>query len=102
MKKNEFEIKCLTKCMVDNGFTYEDDYDMSTVYFSKAINDDLWVFALTEPHDGNKNRWMLRAERHEYFDKWGNASFEKFYGDADEFLKNVWFDLEELYYEEDC
>ena len=43
-------------------------------------------FALTEPHDGNKNRWMLRAEDSEYFDKWSNASYEEFYDTVDDFI----------------
>ena len=77
----------LIRYLEDNGYRYEDDVNMSTVYFSKMFNNTEWIFALTEPHDGNKKRWLLRAEEHTRFDKWGNASFEQFYDSVDEFIK---------------
>ena len=95
MKQRRKDMKRLVKYMEDNGYRYENDWDMSTVYFSKMVNNKYCFFALTEPHDGNKNRWMLRAEDSEYFDKWGNASYEAFYDTVDDFINRALIDLEE-------
>ena len=77
----------LIKYLEDNGYQYEDDVNMSTVYFSKMFNNTEWIFALTEPHDGNKNRWVLRAEDSMYLDRWSGASFERFYDSVGEFIE---------------
>ena len=93
---NKLCMQQLIKYMEDNGYWYDDDWDMSTVYFSKMVNNKYCFFALTEPHDGNKNRWMLRAEDSEYFDKWSNASYEEFYDTVDDFIKYALLDVEKI------
>jgi hypothetical protein len=95
MKQHGKDMKKLVKYMEDNGYKYEDDFDMSTVYFSKVVNNKHCVFALTEPHSGNKHRWLLRAEDVDYFDRWSNASYEAYYDTVEEFINHVLIDLEE-------
>ena len=95
MKRYSKDMERLVKYMEDNGYRYENDWDMSTIYFSKTMNHKYCFFALIEPHDGNKNRWMLRAEDSEYFDKWSNASYEAFYDTVDDFINRALIDLEE-------
>lgn len=87
------DMQQLLHYMEDNGYTYEDECG-STMYFTKICNDEEWVFSLTEPHSGNKFRWMLRAENHKDFDRWSNASYEEFYTNKDDFIKHALIDLE--------
>lgn len=95
MIQNKEDMKKLVKYMEDNGYRYEYDVDLSTVYFSNMINNKYCFYALTEPHDGNKHRWLLRAEDSDYFDRWSNASYEAFYDTVEEFINRALIDLEE-------
>lgn len=76
----------LVNYLTDNGFKYENDVDMSTVYFSKIYKEEEWLFSLTEPHNGNDNKWLWRAEKIENFDRWGNAYFEDKYMSNEDFI----------------
>ena len=93
---NETQTKCLIEYMEKNGYQYEDEYDMSTIYFSKDFGNELWYFALTEPHDGNENRWMLRAENCETFDKWSNAGYQEYYNTIEDFMNYALIDIEKI------
>lgn len=62
------------------GFIVTYEMDNSNWYLEK--NDD--IVNLVAPHEGNNNKWMLRADFKETFDKWGNALFEGFFEDINE------------------
>ena len=44
MKQRRKDMKRLVKYMEDNGYRYENDWDMSTVYFSKMVNQQVLLF----------------------------------------------------------
>jgi hypothetical protein len=84
----------LVNYLTDNGFKYGDDVDMSTIYFSKIYNDKEWLFSLTEPHEGNRNQWLFRAEKRDNFDRWSNAYYEEKYMSTDHFMSCAIKELE--------
>lgn len=88
----------LVNYLTDNGFKYENDVDMSTVYFSKEYKGEEWLFALTEPHEGNGNQLLWRAEKKEELDRWGNAYFEEKYMSNGHFIS---YAIKEFEYEAD-
>jgi hypothetical protein len=85
----------LVNYLINNGYVYEDNVSMSTVYLSKCVNNEDRVYALTAPHEGNANRWMLRADTVDNIDRWGTAVYEQFYDTVDDFIDRALTDLEE-------
>lgn len=93
---NKLYMEELIKYMENAGFEYDYDVDMENAYFNKIINGEHWLFALVSPHDGNKNRWMLRAETKRDFDRWSVASFEEFYDTVEDFIKYALLNVEKI------
>lgn len=94
IKQTSEDMIKLVNYLINSGYTYEGNVGMSTVYFSKCVNNDDRVYAVTVPHEGNDNRWMLRAETDAEFDRWSNASYEQFYDTVDDFITRALIDLE--------
>jgi hypothetical protein len=85
---NRLEIQQLEEHLVGNGFNYTDNCG-STMYFEKIHGEYTWYIALTEPHSGNKYKWMLRAEREDNFDRWSNADYQEFYDTVSSFKSDA-------------
>lgn len=97
-KGNENKVNGLINYLTDNGFKYEDHVGMSVIYFSKEHKGEEWIFALTEPHEGNGNQWLWRAEKRSNFDRCGNTYFEEKYMSNGHFIS---YAIKEFEYEAD-
>lgn len=92
---NHADMVRVIEQMNTGGFGFVDDWDMSTTYFSKVNHRGEWLVSVTEPHEGNNYKWLVRANKHETFDKWGNADFQEYYDDINDFMEHALIDLEE-------
>lgn len=48
---------------------------------------DIILTSLVTPHSGTDYQYMLRADFHNYHDRWGNCWFEEFFTNEDELKK---------------
>lgn len=93
MKNNQSDMKRVIEQMEAGRFTLEDG--TPPMLFSKSNHRGYWFVSITDPHEGNNYKWLVRANDRETFDKWGNADFQELYDDIDDFMNHVLIDLEE-------
>ena len=76
MKEKTLEERLLESWII-NDIIRDENGNIEQIYLS----DDKYniVACLTYPHEGNGNKFMLRAEMAEDFDRWSNASYEVFF-----------------------
>ncbi len=79
METKTLEEKLLDLWTIDD-IIRDDDGNIENVY----LRDDHYgiLACITYPHEGNDNKFMLRAEFMNNFDKWSNASCEVFFDEV--------------------
>lgn len=75
--------------LLSKGFILTDVNDNFNYFYTKTVEDVEFVYCLTAPHEGTKNRYLLRAEPYETFERWSIARFQRFYKDFDDFKQNL-------------
>lgn len=74
---------------VSRGYEFTGvERDEMHYHFKKEIEGLTFIFLLVAPHEGNNNRYMLRADELEDHDRWSNCNFQRFYTDIEDFKKN--------------
>lgn len=76
--------------LLTKGFELIREDDAEHFLFSKTVEGNEFIYLLVAPHDGNKNRFMFRADPIEEHDRWSNCQFQRFYKDKEDFKQN-WY-----------
>lgn len=89
--------KCIN-CLENNGYIFIQSSDDIHATFYKFVDGNKFLLLLVGPHDGNNNGYILRGEFSACFDKWTNATYQRWLSSEEDFLDN-WYKfwlLEEL------
>lgn len=77
------------KFLLENGFEFQyKTNNEANYYYTKVVEGIDFVYCLTAPHEGTRNRYLLRAETEKEFDRWSIARFMRFYKDFNDFKEN--------------
>lgn len=80
----------LKKFLLTKGFKLKCIEDEEHILFTKNLEGLDFIYLLVAPHEGNKYRYMFRADPIEIHDRWNNCQFQRFYKDKEDF-KNNWY-----------
>ena len=79
--------------------SYE-DYEITEYEGHLEAKSDLAIFMVVEPHEGTKNRWMLRASTVSGFDRWANSTAVEMFFQSEEDVNYYLMKHDtEIYYE---
>lgn len=81
METKTLEEKLLDSWII-NDIVRDEEGNITQIY----LEDDFYgiVACITYPHEGNNNKFMLRAEFVGAFDRWDNVSCEVFFNEEDD------------------
>jgi len=90
----------LKEFLISKGFKLVEIDDDDHYRFAKTVEEMEIIYLLVGPHEGNKNRYMLRGNPIDTFDKWGNCEWQRFYKNIEDFKLNWYRYL--LFDEDEC
>lgn len=77
-----------------------EDYEITEYEGCLQAKSDLAIFMVVEPHEGTKNRWMLRVSTVSGFDRWANSTaVEMFFQNEEDVTYYLMKHDTEIYYE---
>ena len=88
LKHPHLGLLACVRCMEQHGYQLIQWDTPMHVRLRKEIDGNELHVLLVAPHEGNKNRYMLRADFLENHDRWSNADYEAFFTDEESFAEN--------------
>lgn len=68
-------MKQINEFMINNGFELICREDEWHYLYNKVVEGLTFIYLLIAPHSGTKNRFLLRADVEELYDRWSNCEF---------------------------